>query len=209
MADTFGELVTEIVDESRRSMSSQIATCILDAIAHYEPERFWFNESTNTFSLSSSQAVYTSADASFIPRIMQIDNFKIRVGSNDIPVLRKHHWTEFDQYNSPDVFSQPTAWGYWGQSIRVDPAADGGYLATVTGVLQLPSLSLSTDTNAWTQRGNGKELIKRRAMALLYATYLRDDANALRCTALEQQTFERLMQRSERLHATNEITPCL
>jgi hypothetical protein len=208
MAASFGDMVTSIVNESRRSMSSDISNCILDAIAFYETERFFFNEFTQTFSLSSSQATYTSADASFIPQIMDVDTFRITVDSNYRPVLRKQQAEAFRHYDTT-TFSQPTAWAYWSQSIIVDPAPDGGYAAEVAGVMRLTSLSASTDSNAWVERGNGYELIKRRAMALLYSTFLRDDANAQRNSQLEAQALDRLRARTTQLHQTGTIEPCL
>ena len=126
MADTLGDLVSEIVDETRRSMSSQISNCILDAIAHYETERFWFNEFSGSFSLSSSQATYTSADASFIPNVMEIDTLRITVDSNYVPVLRKGSAAQFREYSNPNTFAQPTAYAYWGQSIIVVPISTRG-----------------------------------------------------------------------------------
>lgn len=209
MADDFGSLVAEIVDETRRSMSTQIANCILDAITHYETERLFFNQFSGTFSLSSSQSAYTSADASFIPNIMEIDTLRITVDSNYVPVLRKGSAAQFREYSNPNTFSQPTAYAYWGQSIIVDPAPDGGYAAEVHGVLQLPRLSLSTDSNAWTQRGNGKELVKQRAKSIIYSEYLRDDQNATRAAAREREALQRLRDRTNSVQASGEITPCL
>lgn len=209
MADTLGDLIDEIVSETRRSMSTEISNLIRDAIAHYEPERFFFNEFSQSFSLSASQATYTSADASFIPRIMEIDTFRITVDANYVPVLRKESIEVFHNYSNPSIFAQPTAWAYWGQSIIVDPAPDGGYAAEVSGVLQLASLSVTTDANAWTQRGNGKELIKQRAKSLLYSEYLRDDANAARAATRERDAYDALKKRTSRLQATGTLTPCL
>lgn len=209
MADDYGSLVAEIVNESRRSMSTDIANIVLDAIAHYETERFFFNELSGSFSLSSSQATYTSADASFIPNIMEIDTLRITVDSNYVPVLRKGSAAQFREYSNPNTFAQPTAYAYWGHSIIVDPAPDGGYAAEVHGVLQLASLSVSTDTNAWVQRGNGKELIKQRAKSILYSEYLRDDANATRAAAREREALQRLRDRTTSLQASGEVTPCL
>jgi hypothetical protein len=209
MPDDFGTMVADIVNETRRSMSAEISNCILDAIDHYQTERFFFNEFSGSFSLSSSQSAYTSADASFIPHIMEIDTLRITVDSNYVPVLRKGSAAQFREYSNPNTFSQPTAYAYWGQSIIVDPAPDGGYAAEVHGVLQLASLSASTDANAWTQRGNGRELIKQRAKSILYSEYLRDDQNATRAAAREREALQRLRDRTNSVQASGEVTPCL
>jgi len=208
MADTFGDMITEIVDETRRSMSSQIATCILDAITNYETERFWFNETrATTFSLSSSQDVYTSIDNSMIPRLMQIDRLDVVI-SGSRQKMEPWPYIDIETYNETGSTGQPVAYAYYGQSIYMT-LPDGGYEARVSGIVQLASLSATTDSNAWTQRGNGKELIKQSAKARLYSQYLRDDANAQRAAAYESIALMRLRERTTSLQATGEIQPCL
>ncbi len=209
MADTYGDLVNEVVNETRRSMSSTIEGLILDAIAFYESERFFFNEFTQSFSISSSQDSYTSADASFIPRIMEFDTMRLTVSTNDQPTLEKWTWGQMETLNYPQSFGEPMAYAYWGQQIRFYPVPDGGYEVRFSGVVTDASLSLSTDVNNWTQRGKGKELIKHRTKSLLYSEYLRDDANAGRAAGREMQELDRLKKRGNRSHATSEIEPSL
>ena len=209
MAEDFGSMVNEIVDESRRSMSTTIENLILDAIAHYEPRRFWFHERTETFSVSSSQDTYTSADASFIPRIMEFDSLRLTVSGSDKPTLVKKTWRELEDWNYPTSVGQPTVYAYWGESIRFYPIPDDGYEVRFSGVVAEPTLSVSTDVNGWTQRGKGRELIKQRAKSLLYSEYLRDDVNAGRAIAREREALDVLEKRTARSQGTDEIEPCL
>jgi hypothetical protein len=211
MADTYGDIVNEIVDESRRSMSSTIERLVLDSITHYETQRFFFNQLRDqTFSLSSSQEYYTSADNSMIPRILELDKLTLTVSSNYKPTMDHWSWNRIEDINAEATSTgQPFAYAYWGQSIRFYPVPNTGYEARLSGLLQLPSLSASTDTNAWTQRGNGKELIKQHAKSLLYSEYLRDDTNAARAATREAQALDRLVARTTQLHATGDIEPCL
>jgi hypothetical protein len=201
--------VNEIVSESRRSMSDVISNLILDAIAHYEPEQFFLNQGTHTFSISSSQDTYTSADASFIPLIMEFTSLRLTVSSGDKPTLEKWTWEQMEDLNYPTSTSQPVAYAYWDESIRFYPIPDGGYEVRFSGVVAEPSLSLSTDVNSWTQRGKGKELIKQRAKSLLYSEYLRDDANAGRAAARETQALDVLRKRTARAQGTSTIVPSL
>jgi hypothetical protein len=209
MADTYGDLVNDIVNESRRSMSDVIANLVIDSIAHYQSERFFFTEFTQSFSISSSQDTYTSADASFIPRIMEFDSLVLTVSSSDKPTLDPVQWSYLETLNYPTSTSQPTAYAYWGQQIRLYPIPDGGYEVRFSGVLQDTSLSLSTDVNNWTQKGKGYELIKQRAKSLLYSEWLRDDPNAGRAAGREKQAYDNLKMRTARSHATGNITPWL
>jgi hypothetical protein len=209
MADTFGDLVSEVVNETRRSMSDVISNLVLDAISFYEPERFFFNEFTSTFSTSSSQDTYTSADASFIPHIMEFDTLRLTVSANDTPTLSKWTWAQMEDLNYGNSTGQPFAYAYWGQQIRFYPVPDDGYEIRFSGVVTDTSLSLSTDVNNWTQRGKGKELIKHRTKSLLYSEYLRDDANAGRAAGREAQELEKLKKRGNRSQGTGEIEPWL
>ena len=210
MTDTFGDLVNSIANASRRfSMSAEIVNCIYSAIEEYEPRRFFFNETRDTtFSLSASQAVYTSADHSMIPRFMEIDRFEITRTVNDRFGLQKKAYTWVEEWNETNSSSEPSAYAYYGQTFHVT-RPDGGYAVRVSGIVQLASLSASTDQNAWTERGNGKELIKQNALARLYSEYLRDDQNATRAQAREMRALSRLEQRTTGLQATGTIEPCL
>lgn len=207
--DTFGDLVADVVNETRRSMSDVIANLVLDSIAYYSGERFPFNEFTGSFSVSSSQDTYTSVDASFIPQIADIDAVRLTVSTADKPTLRKLNWTQLEELNYPSSTGQPYAYAYWGQSMRFYPIPNGGYEVRVSGVLNETSLSLSTDSNSWTTRGEGKELVKQRTKSLLYSEYLRDDANAGRAAGREQQELERLKKRLNRPQGTSTIVPSL
>lgn len=209
MPDDFGTIVSDIVSETRRSMSDVISNLVLDAIAHYQSDRFFFNETTQSFSISSSQDTYTSVDASFIPRVMEIDSMRLTVSSSDQPTLDPVQWSYLEDLNYPTSNGQPVAYAYWGQSFRFYPIPDGGYAVRFSGVTQDTSLSLSTDINNWTTRGKGYELIKNRAKSLLYSEWLRDDVNAGRALARERQAYDQLKLRTSRSHATGSITPCL
>ena len=209
MADTLGDLVSEVVNETRRSMSDVITNLVFDSIAYYAPERFWFNLTDDTtFSLSSSQATYTSLDSSMIPRMREIDRFEVTISTNDKQALDKKSYNFIKDYNETNSNGRPYYFAYWGEALHVN-LPDGGYEARLSGLVDLPSMSVSTDANAWTQRGKGKDLIKNRTKSLLYSEYLRDDDNAGRAAGREQQELTALKLRTSRLLGTSEIEPCL
>jgi hypothetical protein len=143
-----------------------------------------------------------------IPRFMQIDRFEVTRSAKDKYKLRPKPYTWIEEYNETNSNSEPVAYSYWGQSLHVT-LPDGGYEARLSGIVQLASLSASTDTNAWVQRGNGKTLIKYDALARLYAEYLRDDENATRAARMATAALMRLESRTTSLQASGEIEPCL
>jgi hypothetical protein len=210
MADDLGTMVREIMNEVRISDSVNITTCVFDAIDHYATERFFFNQFRDqTFSLSSSQEYYTSADNSMIPRVMELDKLTMTVSSNDKRTLEKWSWNYIEDINAEATSGEPFAYAYWGQQIRFYPTPNSGYEVRMAGVFQAPTLSVSTDSNCWTIRSQGKELIKQRAKSIYYSEFRRDDVLAGRAEKREAQALDRLRARTTQLHQTGDVTPWL
>ena len=206
---TYLDMITRIADESLRSdMSDQIKLCIQDAIAHYEVERFWFNQFRDrTFTTVAGQEFYGQADHADIPNILEFDAVTLTVGTTRWP-LTKIGYIQLEQWNA-DAASrgQPTHYAYWGQQIRLYPVPDNPYEIRLSGLFKLPTLVADGDQSAWTKEA--EELIRHRAKSLLYSQYLRDDANAGRAAALEAATHERLSTTTARRLAAGDIRPSL
>lgn len=206
---TYLDMITRIGDESLRpEMASQIRLCIQDAIAHYEVERFWFNQFLDRiFATVAGQEFYGAADQIDIPSILEFDAVTLTAGSSAWP-LAKVGYTEIESWNANAAArGQPTHYAYWGQQVRLYPVPDGVYQIRVSGLFKLPALIADGDENAWT--GDAEELIRQRAKSILYSQYLRDDANAARAAALETAAYERLSASTARRLATGDIRPAL
>ena len=203
------DMITRIGDESLRSdMTNQIKLCIQDAIAHYEVERFWFNQFRDrTFVTAIGQEFYGETDQSDIPNILEFDAVTLTIGSTRWP-LTKVGYVQAEDWNA-DAGSrgQPTHYAYWGQQIRLYPVPDNAYQIRLSGLFKLPTLAGDSDENAWT--GDAEELIRHRAKSILYSQYLRDDANAARAAALESAAYERLSVTTSRRLAASDIRPSL
>jgi len=203
------DMITRIGDESLRSdMTNQIKLCIQDAIAHYEVERFWFNQFRDrTFMTIAGQEFYGGVDQSDIPNILEFDAVTLSIGSTRQPLI-KTSYVKIEEWNA-DASSrgQPTRYAYWGQQIRLYPVPDNAYQVRLSGLFKLPALVADGDQSAWT--GDAEELIRHRAKSILYSQYLRDDANAARAAALEAVARERLSATTTRRLATGEIRPSL
>jgi len=203
------DMITRIGDESLRGdMANQIKLCIQDAIAHYEVERFWFNQFRDrTFATVAGQEFYGAADLSDIADILEFDAVTLSVGSARWP-LAKTGYVELERQNADSgARGQPTHYAYWGRQMRLYPVPDAAYPVRLSGLFKLPVLVADGDQNAWTSEA--EELIRHRAKSIFYSQYLRDDANAARAAALEAAARERLSATSARRLAAGDIRPSL
>src|SRR5262245_14888770 len=126
MADTYGDMLDTIADETRRPRSTfgtQIARCVQEAIDEYSMVRFPWNVSrSNTFSTVSSQEFYTSSDASWIDDILEFDDVTISITSTDKRILDKANFDDIEKWNTSGTSrGQPTDYAYWGETIRLYP----------------------------------------------------------------------------------------
>ena len=206
---TYLDMIARIGDESLRpDMTEQVKLCIQDAIAHYEVERFWFNQFRDrTFATVGGREFYGQADQADIPNVLEFDAVTLSVGTAHWP-LAKVGFVQLEHWNA-DASSrgQPTHYAYWGQQIRLYPVPDDTYQLRLSGLFKLPTLVADSDESAWTKEA--EELIRHRAKFLLYSQYLRDDANAARAAALEGAAYERLQVTAARRLGTGEIRPSL
>jgi hypothetical protein len=211
VANTLGNMLDRISDETRYSGSAErtiFGLCVQDAIAHYEVERFWWNEARAlTFSTVANQRAYGAADNALIPYILEFDTVTFTRSSNDSYLLTKRDW-QFIEFLTPDTSNTiGPAWNYayYSQQIWLDPIPDAVYSIRVAGLFKLAALSADGDTNAWVTLGEGEELIRNRAKAIYYSQYTRDDANATRALQLEQAAYLRLKMSTQRRGGTNQI----
>jgi hypothetical protein len=206
---TYLDMIARIADESLRpDLSDQIKLCIQDAIAHYEVERFWFNQFRDrTFATVAGQEFYGVADHSDIPNVLEFDAATLTIGSTRWP-LAKTGYVQLENWNvDASSRGQPTHYAYWGEQIRLHPVPDGIYQIRLSGLFKLPALAADSDENAWTN--DAEELIRHRAKSILYSQYLRDDGNAARAAALESAAHERLTTTAARRLAAGDIRPSL
>jgi len=211
---TLGETTRRILNETRRDEAtegSNVQDCILDAIQHYEMQRFHFNQDrSETFSTVAAQQYYGSSALASIPYILEFDNVAIDIASSDVRNLKKVPWETIQQWNADGASSgQPSHYAYYAQEIRLYPIPNNVWTVTISGLFQLAVPSLSTDTGAWLTRGQGYNLIKYHAKSLFCADYIDDDKGAQKAAAKAQFELDELMRSLSRRQASGEIEPSL
>lgn len=170
---TYATMRTRILDEytNESLTAAQVNSAIQSAIAHYQRERFYFNESRSvTFSTAASQEFYTSSDASDIPNLSLIDELTITDNGTRRPLIpRTWDWIDTVSTTTTSVGS-PTDYCYYAQQIRLYPIPDAVYSIRISGLIRLTTLSADSDSNAWMI--DGEELIRQRAKWDLATNYL-------------------------------------
>lgn len=162
---TYATMRTRIQDELVNEgalTAAQVNNAIQSAIAHYQRERFYFNESrAQTFSTVASQEFYGSSDNTNIPNLSKIDRLTITVNGSRYELVERS-WDWIDEMSVTTTSTgQPTDYCFYAQQIRLYPLPDAVYTVRISGLIRLTTLSGDTDTNAWMT--DGEELIRARA----------------------------------------------
>jgi hypothetical protein len=214
MADTYGDMLDTIADESRRpraTFGTQIARCVQEAIDEYARVRFpWNVIRSNTFSTVAAQEYYTSSDAAWIDDILEFDAVTITIAANDLRTLCQDSWEDLEELNADAASTgQPDRYSYWGETLRLYPVPSAVYTVRVAGLFALTRLSADADTNAWVVRGKGEKIIRCRASAIFYGTYLRQPDRAGPFQNEADAEFSRLTASKSRREASGRIRPSL
>ena len=207
MADTFADLKTRIADElARTDLTSQIELAVLNAVAHHQRERFWFNEVYGaTFSTVASQAWYAAAALADIPYIVEIDSLTITVSATVYQLTRR----TYDEIEAMDVggtYGDPTDYCYFNQQIRLFPVPNLVRTCSLSYHKRLTALSGSSDSNAWTIKADAEELIRQRAKADLFANVIRNFEAADRAERAEAIALMRLREETTRRVSSGRVT---
>jgi len=206
---TYGVMQDRIIDECARDTDSAFPAIvrreIQSAIRHYERERFFFNEKRATFSVSSSQEWYTSADLSDLPGIVEFDGLTINLNSRLCPLTQRTFAYLEAIMSATTIFGDPTEFCIYRQQIRVYPVPNQGRAVTASYLYKFTTLSASTDTNAWMT--DGEELIRSRAKRKLYAEVIKDTDQAVIAAQSEAEALGSLRTETTARLASGRIMP--
>lgn len=138
-------MVADIRGEIRRStMDSAIKASIVASVDYWKDKRFRWNESRFTFSLTSSQDEYSSADDSDIGILTKIDSIRLTTGSTTwtlTPVTLE----EIEEIYDPSGTGDPRMFAYYRQRIRFYEIPSRTLTATVLGCQELLDTAQSSD----------------------------------------------------------------
>lgn len=162
---------------------SPIKKAIQSAIAKWERENFYFNESYDSplFTTVAGQEFYTTADAAGIVSSPNIASLHILISATRMPLYLRP-WEYLEGLSiSPASRGQPQDWAYFGQQLRLYPIPDGAYPVRASRTTRIAALSADGDTNVWTT--DAYDLIRSEAKLILAGEVLHDDDMASRMVA--------------------------
>ena len=196
---TFLDLKTKVASEIHRTdLTSQVSDAIKSAVRYYDSQRFWFNESSGTFSTVANQVEY---GAGTVPNgIVEIDLVTLTVNSR-IQELSPKPWQELAAVDQTSWAGIPYYYGWRAKSLRLYPRPNAVYTCSVYFLLALPELSADADDTVWTNEG--ADIIRHRAKAEIFDSVLYAPQMADRCRLQENETFSRMIKRTNEMAATN------
>lgn len=168
---TLGDLKARIADELVRSdLAPQIALAIDDAITEAAGNRFWFNEVRGLNLPATAYDEYFTSDA--YAALSEIDAICFYIGQ----ARRSLYPASNDDMNrmveGGPSFGEPRRYSRYGTSLRVYPVPLAPYTLVIDGVSRLSTLTLDTDSNAWTNEG--ERLVRAIAKRNLFLDVMRD-----------------------------------
>lgn len=190
----------------RTNISSQIASAITDAIAEHERERFWFNESRDlTFSTVTAQRIYTTAAASWIPDVIEIDDMFVTVGGVSRRMTKEDPSVLELLSVSNGTSGSPFLWSYFNKSIVLYPVPDTAYTVRALAHYRLAALTDDSQTNAWTTEA--EQLIRRTAKIILAIDVTSDRDGAMSLDTVLQANLANLRAETSRRKTLGRIQP--
>jgi hypothetical protein len=202
---TFSEMVSEIADDlGRTDLTSQIKEAINRAIKHYEKERFYFNETTNTLTTLANQQAYGTADG--LPStIKEIDVIKLTLSATNKPELEKRSYHYIQSMDIANLSSQPTDYAWYQSKLYLYPIPDSVYTLTISHQKSYTALSADSDENDWTTEA--EDLIEAHAKWWLYKKKILDKEKADEAVEDEQIALAALREKSRKLMSIGRLTP--
>lgn len=195
-------------DTGRSDLTSSINEAINRAIEHYEKERFWFNETSGTFSTVAGTDAYTQGSGGVLSDILEVDVLTITRTSTDIYPLDKVTFQKLREYSTTGTTSNrslPDMWAYYKNAFYFYPVPDAAYTITVYYQKSYADLSADADTNDFTT--DAEDLIEARARWWLW-TRLRNYPAASAAKAEELEALAALREKTYNLSSTGRIASC-
>lgn len=169
MADSYGALITAILDDIHRSnYTSQVETAISGAVNRLSTERFHFNEGVRDFTTSPSVPDYTLSTVA--GGLIKLDSLKISVGGSQY-VLKNIDWETLESRDSGQAPGQPRRWAVHHEILRLYPVPSLSYPVVASGLV-------ACSATVWAQQAFN--LVRAEAETEIFLVKLWDSEGAQR-----------------------------
>jgi hypothetical protein len=183
---------------SRTDLDSFITEGIRRAIKAYEREPFYFNERSQTLTVSSAATSYTLS-SSFVE---MLSDPTITINGS-VYTLGQISKSEYDQKKITSTTSQPSEYCLYAGQFFPYPPPDSSYVAVLNYTTRLSTLSAGVDSNAWTTQA--EELIESRTLWWIHSFKTRNQQQAQTAKAAELEALRFLREESTGKKATGTI----
>lgn len=212
-AGSLGFMKDRIADELARSdLSTQIAQCISDAIAIYQPHRFRFSESRDVcnFNTVIGQEFYTSATNPNIATLFLFDYVTITIGVSNFRVTRREPEDIELLSQTGTQRGQPQEYCYYNEMLRFYPVPSAIYPMLVAGHFSIdPPTGDSVTGNRWMT--TAERLIRSRAKYELSVNYSIDFPNLAQImhpdTGATSDAYDEIKAQTNKLTGTGRFVP--
>ena len=196
---TYTEMQTTINDLlSRSDLASTVTDAIQRAIKAYEREPFYFNERSQTLTVSSGATTYTLS-SSFV-EMLSDPTITINGSIYQLDLISKD---EYDAKKITTTTSQPSEYCLYAGTFNPYPPPDSSYVAVLNYTTRLSTLSAGADSNAWTTQA--EDLIEARALWWIHTFKTRNQALAQSCKAAELEALRFLRNESVGKKSTGKL----
>lgn len=188
---TRADMIDEMESDMERSDSDAFVNKINAAIRHYQPKRFWFNESRAvTFNMVAATDAYSFATIG--TEFYKIDGVFVTIASGDVREMVRVDYASLEATADADTTTgEPSVYAYIARGLRFWRSPDDAYAARLVGHMKLPAPESNDEAdNLWMTEAY--DLIMCRAKAELYAHRYEDPNNALIMRQAEKDALDRL-----------------
>lgn len=198
---TLSQLINKVCDDLRRTdITAQVSDSVVLAIAHFDSGRWWFNESTNTFTTSASVTAYILPS-----NYIKTDFLEVTLpGNNAQEVRRRDYGTIRRMLEGNSPLGYPMYYAVRNQEIHLAYRPNTAYVVTHHYVKVLDPLT-ANGSNNWTT--DGEELIRARAAKMTALRTLHDPDLASQFKPIEDEALSDMEDVNAKKTAAFEIKP--
>lgn len=185
-------MLAEMADDMERTDATAFGKKIDAAIRHYQPRRFWFNESRAiTFSTVASTDVYTFATIG--TEFYKIDGVFMTIAAGDVREMDRVDYSYLEATADEETDTgEPEVYAYINKAIRFWRNPDAIYSTRIVGHVKLAAPASDDEAdNAWMTEAY--DLIMSRAKSELYAHRYEDPTKAAVMREAERDALNRLL----------------
>lgn len=184
-------------DIFRDDLTDTIADEITSAIAFYQRERFWFNETRLLlFNTAQGQEFYDSTTLASIPNLLEIDYVQVSQAGRPYS-LDMASAEDLDILTGLPTSGVPTLFSYYQGALRLYPAPNGVYPVRIAAVVRYPGPAADDEPdNHWMT--DAAELIRARAKRNIYLHSLGDQEMTAMMKSAEDEALTSLRAESSR-----------